>query len=70
MFRKTDPFFVQEHERGPWHIEVPDDPEKMLCGITISVEASVKIQKRWGLKPCLWCLKKIRETDPDHWAAA
>lgn len=58
--RNREPFFVQEYERGPWHVETPDDPETMLCGITIGVDSSAKINRRFGLKPCLWC-KKILE---------
>jgi hypothetical protein len=58
---KTDPFFVQQYERGPWHVETVGDPETMLCGIHISVEANVKIQKRWGLKKCLWCARKLEQ---------
>lgn len=56
MFRDTEPFFVQENPRGVWHVETPDDPERMLCGVIIPVDsASAKIQKRWGTKPCPWC---------------
>lgn len=57
--RDREPFFIQQHDRGPWHVETPDDPEQMLCGIRVSVEDSVKIQKRWGLKPCLWCKREL-----------
>ncbi len=58
---KTDSFFIQQYERGPWHVETFGDPEKMLCGINVSVEDNVKIQRRWGLKPCLWCKRKLEE---------
>ncbi len=60
-YRRFDPFFVQEHPRGPWHVETQDDPEKMLCGISVSVDASVKVQRRWGVKRCLWCARLLRE---------
>ena len=62
---KTDPFFVQQYERGPWHVETVGDPEKMLCGITVSVDDNVKIQKRWGLKPCLWCKRLLAGLSSD-----
>jgi hypothetical protein len=58
-FHGLDPFYVQENDRGPWHVETPGDPETMLCGLTISVDANAKVQKRWGLKPCLWCKREL-----------
>ena len=56
-----DPFFVQQYERGPWHVETVGDPERMLCGISISVDDNVKIQRKWGLKPCLFCVHELEE---------
>lgn len=57
-----EPFYVQEYDRGPWHVETPDNPERMLCGIEISVEStSAKVQKRFGVKPCLWCKHWLEE---------
>lgn len=61
-FKRREPFFVQETPRGLWHVETLDDPEEMLCGVVISVEGPfVKIQKRWGTKPCPWCEKLLSE---------
>lgn len=57
--RGREPFYVQENERGVWHVETPDDPETMLCKMTISVDASVKVQRRPGKKPCLWCQREL-----------
>lgn len=59
--RNREPFFVQEYDRGPWHVETPDNPERMLCGIEIGVDSSAKINKRFGLKPCLWCKKTLED---------
>jgi hypothetical protein len=62
MFKDLEPFFVQEHPRAVWHVETPGDPERMLCGERISVDApQVRINKRWGTKPCLWCEKKLSD---------
>jgi hypothetical protein len=61
-FKDADPFFVQESPRAVWHVETPDDPERMLCGTMISVDAvASKVQKRWGTKPCLWCKRILDE---------
>lgn len=62
--RGREPFYVQSEERGVWHVEEPEDPEVMLCGEVISVEASVKVQKRWGKKPCLWCRRELELRRP------
>lgn len=64
--RDREPFFVQQEERGVWHVETPDDPEKMLCGITIDVEANVRISRRWGKKPCLWCKRELSLARPSE----
>lgn len=69
MFRNVEPFFVQENPRGVWHVETPDNPERMLCGARIPIKEGeegdqVKIQRRWGTKPCLWC-KKILDDETD-----
>lgn len=59
-FKTREPFFVQETPRGVWHVETPDDPEKMLCGLTIPVNSNeAVIQRAWGLKPCLWCKRAL-----------
>jgi hypothetical protein len=43
-------------------VESEEDPEKMLCGETISVESpQAKVQHRWGTKPCPWCLKILTD---------
>lgn len=56
-----EPFYVQANPREVWHVETPDDPEEMLCGLMISVDVSVKIQRRSGKKPCLWCRKALAD---------
>lgn len=55
-FKDRDPFWVQVTLRGMWHIETLEDPEKMLCGLTVSVDSDAKVQSRAGLKPCPWCV--------------
>jgi hypothetical protein len=61
-FQRFEPFFVQENPRAVWHVETIDDPELMLCGMRISVDAmQAKVQRRWGTKPCLWCKKRLEE---------
>lgn len=65
-FKWREPFYVQEEARGPWHVETPDDPERMLCGLIIPVDANTKVGKKFGLKPCLWCrniLEKALSSD-------
>jgi len=60
-FKGRDPFFVQAEPRGVWHVETPEDPERMLCGVTISVDSQTAvISKSWGLKPCLWCKRGLQ----------
>jgi len=57
-------FYVQREPRAVWHVESDDDPEVMLCGEVISVELSnARVSHRVGLKPCLWCKKKLDEFD-------
>lgn len=55
-FKDREPFWVQKNVRGVWHVETPDDPERMLCGEVIRVDdPHSKVQTRPGLKECPWC---------------
>lgn len=60
-WKDRTPFFVQETPRGLWHVETPDDPDLMLCGMRIPVDGAAKIQHRWGTKPCPWCKNILDE---------
>lgn len=60
---ERDRFYVQREPRAVWHVESDEDPELMLCGERISVDlATVRVQHRFGLKPCLWCSKSLADS--------